>query len=152
LTHSDYDHQKAIGVFPTTLRYLPQAEQEMIESEKPRLSFLPFLRNALIGTYTLLRDGDELKIGGRHIRCCALPGHTTGSMGYIVDGKYLFSGDAFRIKNGRIALPLKRPFVMDEEAMRTTIRKIVRIDSLQYIFSANSGFTADPVFALREWR
>jgi hydroxyacylglutathione hydrolase len=152
LTHSDLDHQRAIDVFPTSRRYMPEAEVEMIASEKKRFISIPFLRNFLIAKYDLLKDGDEITIGGRQIRCVNLPGHTSGSMGYIVDGKYLFSGDAFRIKNGRIALPYKKLFVMDEEAMRASIRKVARLDSLRYIFSANSGFTADPAFALQEWR
>ncbi len=32
----------------------------------------------------------------------SMAGLTVGSMGYLVDNKYLFSGDAFRLKNGRL--------------------------------------------------
>lgn len=152
LTHSDYDHQKAIDVFPTSLRYMPRAEVEMVVARKPRFSFIPFLRNTIMGKYILLKDGDEITIGGRKIRCLALPGHTSGSMGYIVDRKYLFSGDAFRIKNGRIDLPLKKIFVMNEDEMRASIRRVAGLDSLQYIFAGSSGFTADPDFALKRWK
>jgi glyoxylase-like metal-dependent hydrolase (beta-lactamase superfamily II) len=131
---------------------MPKAEEEMIAWEQPRFYFLPLLKNSMMGKYILLKNGDEITIGGRKIRCLALPGHTMGSMGYVVDGKYLFSGDAFRIKNGHVALPFKKIFVMNENEMRASIRKVAALDSLQYIFAACSGFTADPEFALREWK
>lgn len=40
-------------------------------------------------------DGDRFDLGGRTVRAVALPGHTEGSMGYLVeDCGVLFSGDA----------------------------------------------------------
>lgn len=50
-------------------------------------------------TYTcrgdLALDHDqELFWQGHRIRCVALPGHSPGSMGYLVDEKHFFSGDS----------------------------------------------------------
>lgn len=42
-------------------------------------------------------DGDEITVGGREVRGMALPGHTAGLLGFVIDGpdrKELFSGDA----------------------------------------------------------
>ena len=43
-----------------------------------------------------LRHGDEFRVGSLKVRAIHLPGHSKGSMLYLVDGKrrYLFSGDA----------------------------------------------------------
>lgn len=43
----------------------------------------------------LVGEGDEFDLGGRVVRAVALPGHTAGSLGYLVeDARILFSGDA----------------------------------------------------------
>lgn len=40
-------------------------------------------------------EGYELDLGGETVRAVALPGHTRGSMGYVVEGeRVLLSGDA----------------------------------------------------------
>ena len=41
----------------------------------------------------LLHDGRVLDIDGIKIECFLVPGHTWGHMVYLVDGKYLFTGD-----------------------------------------------------------
>ena len=37
-------------------------------------------------------DGDEISVGGRHVKAIYTPGHTPGSTCYLIGG-YLFSGD-----------------------------------------------------------
>ena len=41
----------------------------------------------------LLHDGEVFDIDGIKIECFLVPGHTWGHMVYLVDGKYLFTGD-----------------------------------------------------------
>ena len=41
----------------------------------------------------LLHDGEVIDIDGIRIECFLVPGHTWGHMVYLVDGKYLFTGD-----------------------------------------------------------
>lgn len=41
----------------------------------------------------LLKDGQVLTIDGIKIECFLVPGHTWGHMVYLIDGKYLFTGD-----------------------------------------------------------
>lgn len=42
---------------------------------------------------TLLHDGQTFEIDGIRIECFLVPGHTWGHMVYLVDEKYLFTGD-----------------------------------------------------------
>ena len=41
----------------------------------------------------LLHDGQVLDIDGIKIKCFLVPGHTWGHMVYLIDDKYLFTGD-----------------------------------------------------------
>ena len=41
----------------------------------------------------LLKDGETLRIGEIKVKCFLVPGHTWGHMVYLVDDKYLFTGD-----------------------------------------------------------
>lgn len=43
--------------------------------------------------YERINDGDEYEIGGIKIRAVYSPGHTIGSTSFIVDDKYLLTGD-----------------------------------------------------------
>jgi glyoxylase-like metal-dependent hydrolase (beta-lactamase superfamily II) len=149
ITHSDVDHQHAGELFYKARVYFPREEDEMIRNNISRIYLLPFIKNKnLFRNYILMNDKDSLKIGDKNIRCISLPGHTSGSMGYIIAGKYLFTGDAFRIKNGKLALPNRKFMVMDIDKMKRSIEKVAGLKGIKYIFSSNSGFTADFPFAV----
>jgi hydroxyacylglutathione hydrolase len=153
LTHADPDHRGAIGVFPRAAVYLSRAEDEMVREGVRRLPFLPLSSNRLErDPCAVVEEGDRLVIGGRSVECLALPGHTPGSMGYVVDGRYLFSGDAFRIKNGKLQVPVTQWFAMDIHAMERTLRKVAQLQGVRYVFSAHSGFTADFDYAVADWK
>jgi glyoxylase-like metal-dependent hydrolase (beta-lactamase superfamily II) len=153
LTHTDLDHQNAISIFHNATVYLSFNEFYMVKDGINRLSFIPWFTNTLkFNKYLVMKDEDEFTIGNRKIKCIALPGHTLGSMGYIIDGKYLFSGDAFRIKNGKLQLPYKRIFAMDINQMENTLRKVAQLKGIKYIFSGHSGFTADFNYAVSDWK
>jgi glyoxylase-like metal-dependent hydrolase (beta-lactamase superfamily II) len=141
ITHSDIDHHRAAELFKNATIYISAPEIEMINNNVPRISILPFTKNYFTHqSYKTLNDGEELLIGKKRIKCILLPGHTDGSMGYLVDGKYLFSGDAFRIKKGKLALPNKKLFVMNPDKMNESIENVNKIKGIEYIFTGNSGF------------
>jgi len=149
ITHSDIDHQNAAEVFTKAQFYFPEKELEMIENKIPRFSYLPFIKNSVrLKYYSTVNDNDSLWIDNLKVNCISLPGHTLGSMGYIINGKYLFSGDAFKIKNGKIAVPNLKLFVMDLNEMRKSIDKVCKLNGVQCIFTSHSGFTTDFSFAI----
>ena len=47
----------------------------------------------ILNEKVLLHDGQVFEIGGIKIECFLVPGHTWGHMVYLVDDKYLFTGD-----------------------------------------------------------
>lgn len=149
LTHSDYDHRGGLNIFNNTKIYLSFDEFQMVSHKKQRFNFIPLLPNYFPSIkVNLVKDKDDFSFANRHIRCIALPGHTSGSMGYIIDEKYLFSGDAFRIKNGKISMPYNKWFVMDVDLMKKSMAKVAALKGIKYIFSGNSGFSANFSFAV----
>ena len=153
LTHSDVDHTNGLDVFSSADVYISKKEIDMINGGSQRFGFIPFLTNSLEKDDVItLADNDSLFIGGIKIKCILLPGHTPGSMGYIVNDIYLFTGDAFRIKNGKLNVPYKKLLAMDVDEMKRSLKKLTMLKSIKYIFSAHSGFSSDFEFAISDWR
>ena len=101
LTHSDVDHIGGLELFENAKIYLPIKEEIMINRQIPRK--FGFIYNPKIHRpYTPLKDGDTLKIGQTKIQAIATPGHTPGSMSYLVDNTLLFVGDTFKLINNKV--------------------------------------------------
>lgn len=101
ITHQDTDHVGAVeadspGLFRQAKLYVGEIENRYLTGETRRrvmfhLYKLPqvTIRNEKV----LLTDGQILEIGGVQVECFLVPGHTWGHMVYLVDEKYLFTGD-----------------------------------------------------------
>jgi len=123
LTHSDSDHVAALGLFKNAKIYLPKAEVSLLSGALKRQ---PVVKNSLpdniqLNDVTLLDDNDELHIEKYTIKALLTPGHTLGSMSYIFDEQYVYSGDAVRFKKGRMVL---HPFTMNKKESKNSIEKI----------------------------
>ena len=153
VTHTDPDHINGIDLFKRAKIYISSREIEMIRNKVSRYSYLPFVKNSFdVNGYRTVDDGDVIDAGARHILCVSLPGHTMGSMGYVIDSVYFFSGDAFRLKNGVVEEPSFKLFTMDIDQLRLSIRKAARLSGIKYVFTGHTGFTADPARSFQKWR
>ena len=123
LTHTDYDHVDSLPLFENATIYLNEDEVQMINGETERssgkYSSLPdgIAHEDLI----LLKNGTVMTIGDRDIRCVGAPGHTPGSMAFILDSRYIFTGDALKINDNNISV---HPFTMDEDTANGTIKML----------------------------
>ncbi|MCL2655412.1 MAG: MBL fold metallo-hydrolase [Coriobacteriia bacterium] len=125
LTHGDLDHTGGLDVFPQAQLYIgvrelgePDATGRLITTKGRRLP-----EGLSRDSFVLLEDGQRLQIGGREIECIATPGHSPGQMAYLIDGKYLFAGDAFKLKNGT---PEPHPFSVDAQQSKATIEALFK--------------------------
>ena len=101
ITHQDTDHVGAVeadspGLFRDAKLYVGEIENRYLTGQVRRrviyrLYKLPQV--TINNPKQLLKDGDTLRIGDIEIQCFLVPGHTWGHMVYLVDGKYLFTGD-----------------------------------------------------------
>jgi hydroxyacylglutathione hydrolase len=137
LTHTDNDHTAAIPLFKNAKIFLSRQELALINGSKSR--FL-FLKNQIARMdCNLLDDGQELVIGNDTIRGILTPGHTVGSMCYLVNDKYLFTGDVVGLKDGK-AIWLNEFFSMDPETAQKSVEKLRGIPEVTFIFTAHYGY------------
>jgi hydroxyacylglutathione hydrolase len=148
LTHSDFDHVGAISLYKNAKVYLPEDEEQVINGETGR--FLFFGNKLDVKSYKLI-DDEVFWIDSVKILPIPVPGHTPGSTCYIVNNKYLFTGDALRLKAGNIDL---FPKFINKNARRAknSINKLTDLSGVQYIFTAHYGYTDDYKSAVIQWK
>ena len=101
ITHQDTDHVGAVeadspGLFKNAKLYIGEVENRYLTGEVRRkviyrLYKLPQV--TINNEKVLLHDGEVFDIDGIKIECFLVPGHTWGHMVYLIDDKYLFTGD-----------------------------------------------------------
>lgn len=149
LTHTDADHVNALSLFPKATVYISKLEEQMINGKKSRFAIF---KNSLSGrSYTTMEDGQVINILSSKIQGILVPGHTTGSMCYLVNDKFLFTGDALSLKNGKIER-FNKFFNMDSETAAKSMEKLIGFPNAEYIFTAHHGFNNDYKNAVSSWK
>ena len=101
ITHQDTDHVGAVeadspGLFRNANLYIGEIENRYLIGEARRrvIYHLYKLPQVTINNEkVLLHDDEVIDIDGIRIECFLVPGHTWGHMVYLIDDKYLFTGD-----------------------------------------------------------
>ena len=72
-------------------------------------------------------------------------------MSYLVNGEYLFAGDAMALMRNKVhTFP---GFInMDTESEKGSIRKLAKLTGIKMMFTAHSGYTSDFTNAIKEWQ
>jgi glyoxylase-like metal-dependent hydrolase (beta-lactamase superfamily II) len=148
LTHSDVDHTRGCALFENAVIYLSKAEEQMVNGQTRR--FL-FMKNRLALPHELLEDNQVLNISGLEIRCLSTPGHTPGSMSFLVNDTCLFTGDSMGIKNKEI-IPFNDLFNMDSRRQRKSITLLKDLPKVESVFTAHYGGIDCPETAFQNWK
>lgn len=101
ITHQDTDHVGAVeadspGLFKNATLYIGEAENRYLTGEVRRKVIYHMYKLPQVtinNKKVLLKGGEKFSIDGIYIECFLVPGHTWGHMVYLIDGKYLFTGD-----------------------------------------------------------
>lgn len=149
LTHTDADHTAAVNLFNKATFYMSRAEEQMIDGRTSR--FL-FSENTFDHDYELVEDGQTINILGLKIQGILTPGHTPGSMSYLIDDKYLFAGDAVSLDKGQVYLLNESIYYMDAEAQRDSLERLANLSDVEYIFTGHHGFTTEHAKAFANWK
>jgi glyoxylase-like metal-dependent hydrolase (beta-lactamase superfamily II) len=149
LTHTDPDHVAGVPLFKNAKIYLAKEEEKMLTGEKQKI---PFVSNSLSRKdYILLEDKQTLNIGNENAFSILTEGHTTGSMCYQINDKYLFTGDILSLVNGKLG-PSVKFLDLDHDLATKSISKITRLPNVEYIFTAHFGYTNDYKNAVKDWK
>jgi glyoxylase-like metal-dependent hydrolase (beta-lactamase superfamily II) len=147
LTHADTDHTAALSLFSNATIYVSEAEEQMIDGRTPR-----FWSDNNILEYEpeLVQDGQIINVSELKVQGILTPGHTLGSMSYLIDDKYLFVGDSVSLENGQVAL--SHDFLhMDSETHRMSLKRLAGLSGVEYVFTAHYGVTDDHAKAFSSW-
>ncbi len=139
LTHTDADHAGGVSLFKNAVVYLHEDEEQMINGETGRVMWIG--NKMSVPDYRLL-DEKVIRTGDLKIDPVPTPGHTTGLTCYIVNDKYLFTGDAVSLENGVIGL-FPRYINKNGRKARKSIDNITGLEGVQYLFTGHHGYTAD---------
>jgi len=109
LTHGHFDH--ILGVAALQKKYgarvcIHEADAEALHSDKFSLAAFVGASVEKCNADTILHDDDILDIGGTRVRVMHTPGHSPGSVCYILENdRVIFSGDTlFHLSVGRTDL------------------------------------------------
>ena len=158
ITHQDTDHVGAVeadspGLFKNASLYVGETENRYLTGEVRRrvihgLYKLPQV--TIHNKKVLLKDGEVLGINDIKIECLLVPGHTWGHMVYLIDDKYLFTGDTlwFGADGGYSFISsLAEDNALAVRSLAALETKL-RARSLQpYIITGHTGWTDDLAFA-----
>lgn len=155
LTHTDRDHVGGLNLFKNADVYLSIDEEQMIDRTTPR--FLGFVYTPpLKKIYTPLKNGDIVQAGEVKIEALATPGHTPGSMSYLVNSSILFVGDTVILRKGAARhfsrLHLRDLTHMDIATQTESVKKLAQLKNISLMATAHTGFTTEFESAMNEWK
>lgn len=151
LTHAHGDHTSGLGVYTKSLVYISRAEKEYVTLHKSNeIDLSP----EDVSKFESLLPGQKISINDATIEVIATPGHTPGSVSYLVNGKYVFAGATLNFDPNQKAEHQMYTLNDDHELLKKSNRELVRhiIDKkIEMVFTTHGGYTASPAFAFSEW-
>lgn len=154
ITHSDRDHAGCVNVFPNAVLHMGSAESIMVEKKAKR--FKNMFNVPLPRKHEPVADGERMMAGSIAVQAFATPGHTPGSTSWLVEGAFLFVGDALTLSFGRVHITPS--FInMDTPTHRKSIKTLAKktkykpLSNVKWLFTAHSGYTGKPLKALEKW-
>lgn len=104
LTHSDFDHTAGALLFSNAAVYLPELEVSVANGNVPRRLFGRDRTNSIPYPYQVLKTAATNTTAGYTVIAIPTPGHTPGSTSYLVNGRWLFTGDLAIISKDTLAV------------------------------------------------
>ena len=158
ITHQDTDHVGAVeadspGLFREATLYIGEIENKYLTGEVCRkviyhLYKLP--RVTIPNEKVLLKDRQVFDIDEIRIECFLVPGHTWGHLVYLIDDRYLFTGDTiwFGADGGYSFISsLAEDNKLAVQSLAELERKLRERDLRPMILTGHSGWTKDLEFA-----
>lgn len=134
LTHGHFDHiegVKMINELTGAKVVISKEDEGMLSSEVLSLAAFSGANQYNTSADIIVKDNDVIMLGDSEIKVLATPGHTSGSVCYMVD-RNLFTGDTlFCCSLGRTDFPTGNPAQM--------VKSLKRLDSLEGDYNVYPG-------------
>jgi glyoxylase-like metal-dependent hydrolase (beta-lactamase superfamily II) len=133
LTHGHLDHRAAAHQFGDTPVYVGRADIPLLQGTLDVHAIVPASGRAIAGVPPMpahvvpVDDGLRLVLGGKTFTAIAMPGHTPGSVAWLVD-RTLFTGDAVQCPNGDALYPAPWTVTEDMRAAYASLRRLAGVD------------------------
>jgi glyoxylase-like metal-dependent hydrolase (beta-lactamase superfamily II) len=141
LTHLHWDHARCRDLYPNARIFMNGGEATASAGE----------RTAPRQPWVEVRDGQQVTAAGLALGVIGTPGHTPDSVSYVINERFLFTGDALRLRRGKVG-PFPAKFNHDLEAVIRSIRKLARLPGIECLLTAHTGITCDLKSAFANWR
>ncbi|MBU1043658.1 MAG: MBL fold metallo-hydrolase [Candidatus Omnitrophica bacterium] len=141
LTHLHWDHARCLQMFPDAKVFVGECDNLSVLAKQ--------LAPKQISKK--VEDAQMLTIGGFTVRVVNTPGHTAGSVSYVVDQTLLFTGDTLCLKRGKV-LPFPYGLKQDRKKLDQSIQNLARIKGVECLLTAHSGMSRDIKNAFSQWQ
>lgn len=142
LTHCHFDHMEYVNKFiDFYLAKLICSEKTNINIKDPYINLSEDIGGEAVVLKEadfILKDGEEINSENIKIKCIYTPGHTNGSVCYLVNNSFLFSGDTLFFQNcGRWDLPTGR----EEDIIKSIKEKIYKLNDEVIVYPGHGKET-----------
>lgn len=138
LTHLHWDHSGCLNLFPHAEIILNDQEVSPFFSKQRH-----FLRT--------ITGEPEIIIDNLTIHVLKTPGHSRGSVSYLIDGTLLFTGDTLCLKQGKV-FPFLSLFNNNNKILHQSIHKLADLKGVECLLTAHSGISWTLEDAFCAWR
>lgn len=160
ITHQDTDHMGAVErdselLFKHATLYIGEIENRYLTGEVRRKVFRGLYRLPKVKSdnkKVLLKDKEIIYIYDIKIECILVPGHTWGHLVFLIDDKYLFTGDTIWLgADGGYAFlsNLAEDNKLAVESLKNLERIIKDKGKEIMVITGHNGYTRDLEFAFR---
>ncbi len=160
ITHQDTDHMGAVErdselLFKRATLYIGEIENRYLTGEVRRKVFRGLYRLPKVKSdnkKVLLKDKEIIYIYDIKIECILVPGHTWGHLVFLIDDKYLFTGDTIWLgADGGYAFlsNLAEDNKLAVESLKNLERIIKDKGKEIMVITGHNGYTRDLEFAFR---
>ena len=148
LTHSDSDHVNGLKLFIGAKIYMSKLEIPLTDGSLRRS---PFSNNKMKQTtITTLKNDEVIRVGTNEIKAITTPGHTPGSMSYLLNDHILFIGDCFHIEKNTVTTGMN--FMnMDKELQQQSIKKLSGLKDIKIVCTGHTGTSEDFESIMKKW-
>lgn len=132
ITHGHSDHVGGLRQFPDADVYVGAPDDGYVLGRQPSDGFVgkitgkqPKLAVQNPDKLSVVSDGQTLQIGATSIQVFAVPGHTRGSVAYLI-GTLLFIGDAITFRSNGSGFDAPKPFSHDIPQSHASVVQLVK--------------------------